>query len=54
MVRGMKDDGGFIGNTFTTITISGVDENIPKRELDRILDQMLRERVVLLLALFYT
>jgi len=43
MVRGMKDDGGFIGNTFTTITLSGVDENIPKRELDRILDQMLEE-----------
>ncbi len=43
MLKGMKDDGGFLGNTFTTITISGVDENIPKRELDRILDQMLRE-----------
>ncbi len=42
-VRGMVDDGGFLGNTFTTITISGVDENIPKRELDRILEQMLRE-----------
>ena len=31
MVRGTKDDGGFLRNTFTTITISGVDENIPKK-----------------------
>jgi hypothetical protein len=42
-VKGMKDDGGLKGNIFIVVSLTGVDENIPKRQLDKLLEGILRE-----------
>ena len=39
----MKDDGGIKGNVFVAISLTGVDENIPKRDLEKMLMQSMRE-----------
>jgi hypothetical protein len=39
----MKDDGGIKGNVFVAISLTGVDENVPKRDLEKMLKQIMRE-----------
>lgn len=39
----MKDDGGIKGDTFVVVSLTGVKENIPKRELDLVLKKIMRE-----------
>jgi len=42
-VRGMKDNGGLRGDFFIVVSLSGVDKNIPKSQLDKVLAGILRE-----------
>ena len=42
-VRGMKDNGGIRGNTFIVISLTGVEQNIPKRQLEKLLEGILKE-----------
>jgi hypothetical protein len=39
----MKDDGGIKGNIFVAISLTGVDENVPKRDLEKMLMQIVKE-----------
>lgn len=39
----MKDDGGIKGNIFVAISVTGVDENVPKRDLEKMLKQIMKE-----------
>ena len=42
-VKGMKDNGGIRGDIFIVISLTGVDKNIPKGQLEKILADILRE-----------
>ena len=42
-VKGMKDNGGIKGDSFIVISLTGVDKNIPKGQLEKILAGILRE-----------
>ena len=42
-VRGMKDDGGIRGDIFIVISLTGLDKNIAKSQLDKLLEGILRE-----------
>lgn len=42
-VKGMKDNGGLRGDSFIVISLTGVDKNIPKSQLDKVLADLLRE-----------
>ena len=39
----MKDNGGLKGNFFHTISLTGMEENIPKRDLDKALMSIVKE-----------
>lgn len=39
----MKDDGGIKGDVFVAISLTGVNENVPKRSLEKMLMQIVKE-----------